>query len=214
MQRLGYGPAQLRNKKRLRECMRDLANNIDATYYHLRRMISDKEADPARVRTALRGLEIAIQEDAGLLKHQRDYLLKALRLSSEGISLDQAFGITRRRRGAPPKDLQEQINIAVDVLRAMLKGRNLESAAIEAAPNWNVGPTQARKYWAENKFAAVRQLRLERGSGERWNRTEAERLRRLLAKDIRIVQEFIQGEDGKILPPRPIRRKKTGNKLA
>jgi hypothetical protein len=191
----------LRKKKRLRECVQALANSIDVEYYHLRKMLTDKEADSIRVRAALVGLEIAIRQNAGLLKHQRAYLLKALSLSAEGIPLDQAFGITRRRRGAPPKNSQDQINIAVDVLRARLKGRNLESAAIEAAPKWKVGPTQARKYWAENKMAAIRQLRIERGVTGLWSCAEAATLRRLVANNIRIVREFLHKEDGMVFPP-------------
>jgi len=108
-----------------------------------------------RVRAALKALELTLQEDVGLLKNQRRYLLKALRRSADVKSLDVAFGITGHP-GRPHKTIDEQVHIAAEVLRQMLKGRNLEAAAHEAGPKCNVGSTQAREYWRTNKSTQLR----------------------------------------------------------
>jgi hypothetical protein len=203
MRRLNYGPAALRKRKGLSESIRALIESIDSEYFHLRKMLVEGRADPAPVRTALRGIEIVLREDVGLLKNQRRYLLKALSLSSEVASLDHAFGIARRKRGAPEKTSGEQATIAAEVLRLMLKGRSLEKAAIDVGSKLQLGATQARHYWASNKLSAIALVRLERGSNEPWSKAEIKRLRRLLARDGTRLREFFEQEDGTIFPPSP-----------
>jgi hypothetical protein len=206
MQRLGYSQLELakRKKTKLRECVQGLAHQIDTEYYYLCQMLHKKQADPGRVQTALRALALTIQEDVGLLKNQRRYLLKALRLSAEVKSLDQAFGLSRRQRGRPERSTRDQIAIAADMLRRLLKGELLESAAYPVGEKWGIKPTQARAYWAKNKIDAIALVRSERPLTQYpWKSTEVARLRRLLAKQNRIASEFFRQENGSHFPSFP-----------
>jgi hypothetical protein len=193
LQSRNFGLIELRKRKQLRETMGRLIKRVDLEYYDLRKMLEAGEANPQRVRAALKALEIMIREDVGLLKYQRTYLLCALKRSSEPKSLDQAFGLDREKRGKQPVPTERQTEIAVAVLRMMLKGENLESAAHHVGAKFDLGTTQVREHWAKNKLGAVLTLRLERPPGiYPWKKEEAKRLNRLFAKEKRAWSEFFE----------------------
>jgi hypothetical protein len=201
MLRRGITLIDLRKRRKLRESLRDLNDQISSHYSNLCRMLNAGDADPVAVIAGLRALKITIAADVGLFKHQRRYLLKALSLAESAKSLDHAFGIARRKRGAPKKSEQDAIEIAAEVLSYCLKGAKLESAAHLVSRKFAIGATQARKYWAEHKIDAIAIVRNKRPADIfPWKLSEKKRLERLIGKNNRALARFLKKEALGLLP--------------
>jgi hypothetical protein len=115
------------------------------------------------------------------------------------MTLNQAFGLERPRPGRRAIAIKRQIEIAAEVLRGMLNGRNLEVAAREAGVFCGIGATQARKYWASNKGNAIRSIRCERPLDKYpWTKKEAQRLEKLIGPRNRALKQFCEREDAPV----------------
>jgi len=136
------------------------------------------EAHPDDAIAALACLRRTLNSRAELSKNQKHFLLRALNGVSRGLTLNQAFGLERPRAGRPVVAEGRQIEIAKEVLRRLLSGKDLQNAAEDAAKQSGSSATQARKYWAAHKIDAIAAVRIERlHDSNPWTNVELERLR-------------------------------------
>lgn len=124
------------------------------------------------------------------------FLLIALERHVQGrMSIEQAFGLTRSRRGNPGAPMEKQRKIARAVLEAYLRGGNLEAAALAVGKNWGIGKTRAGEYLRANDRFALRALLDERArQGKPWGLRERRRLESYVARRNRALDRFLDGE--------------------
>ena len=164
---------------------------------------------------ALKALEIIDSRNVGLLKHNARSPICAKTILRREIARPCLWGC-QREAGRPPVPRLRQVGIATGVLRLMLKGRNLDAAALQVAKQEGIGGSQVRLYWAENKLNARVALRSERPlSSHPWKKEEAKRLEQLFAKDNRRLAKLLKQEsDAPLKALAESRRNKPVNKPA
>lgn len=111
------------------------------------------------------------------------YVKLALRRHLElGLTLDQAFGYARVGKGAPPSDPDRARQIACAVFEErFIKGRNAETAGIEAGKKYGITKTPALDAFASHDGYALqffRAQRMAKGREHLWSREEEQRLKR------------------------------------
>jgi hypothetical protein len=159
--------------------------------------VRDGVAHPDDARAVLAEFVRQDSQDRGISRPLLNYLGTAFESYLSGRrSIDQALGLARSKPGKPSAVTEDRaISIAAEVLRELIKGRNLETAAINAGKRMAIGSSQARAYWAAHKQMAVLKLRRERSSTRKpWTTVEAARLERLLKKDGEKLRRLLKAE--------------------
>jgi len=121
----------------------------------------DGEADPERVREALRLFCEVVNKGemppVELLQYLRDGFQDFL----GGMQIATALGLTRRR-GRPRVDEFEQWARAAEVLRNRLAGQTYENAIFKASEDLGIGETVIKQAWEAHSTHGLVLFRLER----------------------------------------------------
>lgn len=127
------------------------------------------------------------------------YVKLALRRHLElGLTLDQAFGYARVGKGAPPADPDRARQIACAVFEErFIKGRNAETAGIEAGKKHGIAKTAALDAFARHDGYALRFFRAQRmakGREQLWSREEERRLKRYYGPRQKQLKDWLDSQ--------------------
>ena len=158
--------------------------------------VKDGDADPVNVKWALRAIYETLGAGLPLSREMRVFLKEGLkRFFDHDYSLDQAFSLKRTKRGRPGLPPETCQTIAAEILRQRLVGRSLEYAAQKVGSDFDIGSTEARRHWSENKLYGYMRLRSERPAEKcPWTNRELVALEKIFGRDERRFQLLVKTE--------------------
>jgi hypothetical protein len=178
-------------------------SGINQVYFELQAYFQPNErakgkdrAHPDDVRAVLARAYAMLERDRHLPNGLRRFLRVGLgRFLSKNLSLDQAFGLKKSRRGHPGVPEARKRAIAVAVLEAYIKGGTLDAAAMTAGHKHGIAKTRALEFFRECDGYALDSLkfqRLQKSPSRPWNAQEERRLNKYYARRNRLLVPFFK----------------------